>query len=99
MKKQIITLSIAFIFWMIAINPDDMKIRISGSPYADGFKTLMVMYENLDYVTFIVSEENIADIYKNIRASYIMWDNVQLQELDKQVNKDIEFENKRRNKK
>ena len=99
MKKQIITLSIAFIFWMIAINPDNMEIRISGSPSTDGVKLLMDMYENLGDVTFIISEENVAHIYKNIRMSYEMWDNVQLQELDKEVNKEIEFENKRRNKK
>lgn len=99
MKKQIITLSIAFIFWMIAIDPDDMKIRIQGSSSTDALKTLMDAYENFVYVTFIVSEENIADIYKSIRISYGTWDNVQLQELDKQANKEIEFENKRRNKK
>lgn len=99
MKKQIITLSIAFIFWMIAIDPDDMKIRTQGSSSTDALKTLMDAYENFGYVTFIVSEENIADIYKSIRISYGTWDNVQLQELDKQANKEIEFENKRRNKK
>ena len=103
MKKQIITLSIAFIFWMIAIHPDDMKIRIQGSSSTNALKTLMDAYEYFGYVTFIVSEENIADIYKSIRTSYGTWDNVQLQELDKQANKEIEkeieFENKRRNKK
>ena len=99
MKKQIITLSIAFIFWMIAIHPDDMKIRIGGSSSTNALKTLMDAYESFGYVTFIVSEENIADIYKSIRISYGTWDNFQLQELDKQANKEIEFENKRRNKK
>ena len=76
MKKQIITLSIAFIFWMIAIHPDDMKIRIQGSSSTNALKTLMDAYEYLGYVTFIVSEENIADIYKSIRISYGTWDNV-----------------------
>lgn len=95
MKKQIITLSIAFIFWMIAIHPDNMEIKIYGTPSTNGLKTIMDVYEMIGYATFIVSEEDIADIYISIRRSYGTWDNVQLQELDKQSNKEIE-ENKRR---
>ena len=52
MKKQIITLSIAFIFWMIAIHPDDMKIRIQGSSSTNALKTLMDAYEYFGYVTY-----------------------------------------------
>ena len=79
---------------MIAIHPDNMKIVITGSSSTNGLKILMDVYEEmLGYATFIVSEENVADIYKDIRRCYGTWDNAQLQELDKQANKEIEFEN------